>query len=61
MAKHRTKKYFDDEGNLILKPYRLKDLAMIFDINASTMKKWIDKHKEQLGEKKRFLLYYQPG
>lgn len=33
--------YYDDEGNLLIKPYRLKDLAEIYGVCNRTMKKWI--------------------
>jgi hypothetical protein len=51
MAKHEPKQYYDEKGNLIIKPYRLKDLAAIFDINAQTMKRWINKYPDELGNK----------
>lgn len=51
MAKHEAKKYYDEQGNLIIKPYRLKDLAAIFDVNAQTMKRWINKYPKELGAK----------
>jgi len=49
MAKPHTKKqYYDTEGNLIVKPYRLSDLAAIFDVNRKTMRKWMDKYPDDL-------------
>ena len=51
MAVHSPKQYFDGQGNLLIKPYRLKDLAAIFDINAQTLKRWMDKYPDELGEK----------
>jgi len=49
MAKPHTKKqYYDTEGNLIVKPYRLSDLASIFDVNRKTMRKWMDKYPNDL-------------
>ena len=33
--------YYDDQGNLLIKPYRLKDLAEIYGVCNRTMKKWI--------------------
>lgn len=51
MAKHQPKKYFDSVGNLIIKPYRLIDLAAIFDINYKTMKRWMEKYPNELGKK----------
>ena len=51
MAQHKTKEYYDAEGNLIIKPYRLKDLATIFDVNQQTLKRWMSKYPERLSEK----------
>ncbi len=49
MAKPHTKKqYYDTEGNLIVKPYRLSDLASIFDVDRKTMRKWMDKYGDEL-------------
>lgn len=47
---HAIKQYFDQDGNLIIKPYRLIDLAAIFDVNTKTMRKWMDKYPEDLGK-----------
>ena len=51
MAKklRETKQYFDSDGNLIIKPYRLSDLAAIFDVNTKTMRKWMSKYPDDLG------------
>lgn len=46
--KHDAKQYYTAEGNLIVKPYRLSDLAAIFDVNRKTMRKWMDKYPEDL-------------
>jgi hypothetical protein len=51
MARHKTKEYFDAQGNLIIKPYRIKDLAAIFDVNQQTLKRWMSKHPRQLGKR----------
>ncbi len=51
MATHSPKQFFDGQGNLLIKPYRLKDLAAIFDINQLTLKRWMDKYPDELGEK----------
>jgi hypothetical protein len=56
MAKHESKKYFDDNGNLIIKPYRMLDLAAIFDVNYRTMKRWMSNFPNELGKKNG--LYY---
>jgi len=51
MGKHTEKQYYDGQGNLFIKPYRLKDLAAIFDINSLTLKRWMGKYREELEEK----------
>jgi len=51
MAKHTKKDYFDAEGNLIIKPYHLKNLAAIFDVNSQTLKRWIRNYETELGPK----------
>lgn len=51
MAKHQPKQYFDTQGNLIIKPYRLLDLAAIFDVNYKTFRRWMDKYPEELGDR----------
>lgn len=56
MGKHKTKQYYDESGNLIIKPYRLKDLAAIFDIKENTLKSWMSAYKEEL--KKEGRQYY---
>lgn len=32
---------FDEEGHLLIKPYRIKDLAEIYDVSTKTIRKWI--------------------
>lgn len=51
MAKHQPKSYFDSNGNLIVKPYRIIDLAAIFDVNRKTMRRWMDNFPEELGKR----------
>ena len=51
MSKHNKKQYYDEGGNLFIKPYRQKDLAAIFDINAQTLKRWMNKYPKELGHK----------
>lgn len=51
MAKHSAKVYFDADGNLIIKPYHLKDLAVIFDVNSQTLRRWMSKYETELGPK----------
>lgn len=50
MAKHEPKKYFDEKGNLIIKPYRIIDLAAIFDVNRKTMRRWMSNFPSELGK-----------
>ncbi|MEP7374715.1 MAG: hypothetical protein ABI675_15070 [Chitinophagaceae bacterium] len=53
MGKHKTKQYYDEAGLLIIKPYRLKDLAAIFDVRENTLKRWMSVHKEELNKNGR--------
>lgn len=50
MAKHNEKSYYDEKGNLIIKPYRLTDLAVIFDVNYRTFKRWIGNLGSEVGK-----------
>jgi transposase-like protein len=45
------KQYFDTDGKLFVKPYRLSDLATIFDVNRKTMRKWLDRYPDELGNR----------
>ena len=49
MAKRPIKKYFDTNGNLIVKPYRTMDLCIIFDIGYKTFRRWVKEHQEEIG------------
>lgn len=51
MAKHEPKKYFDEKGHLIIKPYRIIDLAAIFDVNRKTMRRWMNNFPGELGQR----------
>ena len=53
MGKHTVKNYYDEQGRLIIKPYRLKDLALIFDVNQLTLKRWMAGSEEQFDRKGR--------
>ena len=53
MGKHTVKEYYDEQGRLIIKPYRLKDLAAIFDISQITLKRWIAGTADQFDRKGR--------
>lgn len=46
------KSYFNAEGNFLIKPYQLKDLAAIYDVHPRTVRRWIDKLAPQIGNKK---------
>lgn len=35
--------FFDEEGALLIKPYRVKDLAEIYDVSTKILRKWIAK------------------
>ncbi|TCZ74056.1 hypothetical protein [Flaviaesturariibacter aridisoli] len=54
-----VKSYFDEQGHLIIRPYRLKDLAAIYDVSTKTMKKWIDGLKVEVKREK--CQYYSIG
>ncbi len=45
------RKYYDDLGNLIIRPYKLKDLAAIYQTKVRTLRRWIKTFEEELGEK----------
>ncbi|MBL7732296.1 MAG: hypothetical protein JNM88_14050 [Chitinophagaceae bacterium] len=34
-----------------LKPYSLKELALMYGVSNPTMKNWIHRHKEKIGER----------
>lgn len=48
--KQTDKIFYDESGKLIIKPYRLIDLAQIFDVNYRTFKRWIANIKKEVGE-----------
>ena len=48
-----TKKTYDDQGNLIIRPYRLMDLAAIYDVSTRTMRRWIDAKAPECGKKEK--------
>jgi phage anti-repressor protein len=47
------KKLYDEQGNLIIRPYRLKDLAAIYDVSTRTMRRWIDAKAAEYGKKEK--------
>ena len=52
--------YYDEEGNLLIKPYRLKDLAEIYGVCNRTMKKWIVSATPEV-QRNRSQFYSIPG
>jgi len=51
MSKHAAKHYFDEQGRLIIQPYYISDLAIIYGINRKTMCKWMGRFPKQLAQK----------
>lgn len=50
----RTKKQlYDEQGNLIIRPYRLMDLAVIYDVSTRTIRRWIDAKAPEYGKKEK--------
>lgn len=47
----KVKTYYDEQGNLIIRPYRMKDLAAIYDVSTRTMRRWIDAKAPEHGKK----------
>ena len=48
-----AKKFYDEQGNLIIRPYRLMDLAAIYDVSTRTMRRWIDAKAAEYGKKEK--------
>jgi hypothetical protein len=42
MKKDATR-YYDQDGRLIIKPYRMKDLAAIYGVDVRTVRRWMNK------------------
>ncbi|MBL0267166.1 MAG: hypothetical protein IPP99_00370 [Chitinophagaceae bacterium] len=51
------KKFFDEQGNMLIRPYRLMDLAAIYDVSSKTMRRWIDAKAPNM-EKTRNVFYH---
>ncbi len=47
------KKFFDEQGNMLIRPYRLMDLAAIYDVSSKTMRRWIDAKAPEFAKKTR--------
>lgn len=43
--------YYDEEGNFIIRPYRLKDLAEVYNVCGRTVRRWINKLIPEIGPK----------
>lgn len=35
------KSYYDQDGKLIIRPYRMKDLAAIYNVSGATIRRWM--------------------
>jgi uncharacterized protein YjcR len=46
-----VKKLYDEQGNLIIRPYRLMDLAAIYGVSTRTLRRWIDGKAPEYGNK----------
>jgi hypothetical protein len=49
----KKKALYDEQGNLIIRPYRLMDLAAIYDVSTRTMRRWIDAKAAEYGKKEK--------
>jgi hypothetical protein len=49
----KQKALYDEQGNLIIRPYRLMDLAAIYDVSTRTMRRWIDAKAAEYGKKEK--------
>ena len=47
------KQLYDEQGYLIIRPYRLMDLAAIYDVSTRTMRRWIDAKAAEYGKKEK--------
>jgi hypothetical protein len=50
-AAHRT--CFDTDGNFIIRPYMLKDLAIHYNVCTRTLRRWINTLAPEVGNKKK--------
>ncbi len=48
----RIKQCYDEQGNFLIRPYSLKELAAIYGICYQTLRGWIDAKAADYGEKK---------
>lgn len=47
----QANRYFDENGKLIIRRYRINDLAAIYEISYKTMRKWMSNFPDELGRK----------
>ena len=47
----KEKPYYDEQGSLIIRPYRMKDLAAIYGVSAKTIRRWLDSKVPDEGRK----------
>jgi len=47
------KQYFNEQGNLIIRPYRLTDLAAIYAVSRYTIRRWITEKASRYGTKSK--------
>ncbi len=40
----KARTYFDDKGDLHIRPYRIKDLAAIYGVCARTLRHWMEQN-----------------
>jgi uncharacterized protein YjcR len=52
----KAKKYFDEQGSLYIRPYRVKDLAAIYGVCTRTVRKWME--REGVSEGKKTCKYF---
>ena len=46
-----NRRFYDDSGRLLIKPYRMKDLAELYDVSPKTMRKWLKDRALQLQQR----------
>lgn len=47
------KQYYDELGMLIIRPYRLKDLAAIYDVSRHTIRRWLNEKAAEYATKSK--------
>jgi hypothetical protein len=46
-----TKRYFDEYGHFIIRPYRQKDIAWVYGVSTRTIRRWMKKLTPMIGNK----------